>query len=257
MITNYQKSWFELGMVGVVLVVIIFGEWLGLIQPATAALERWSQPAVVKISQLVTTATQPLVLVKKSFNSARRVQELEQEYSQSLVKISELEYLAAENQELRQLLQAQEKITPVVIAAPVISHGQPSISVGQTDGVRAGQPILVAKMLVGLIKATSTHQSTVNLLFQNTTQPILAKTATGVEGLVIGDGKNILLTEIPKEAELVVGELVVTVGQEQIRSQLVVGRIQQLIDQPSAPIKQAILVQESSFYEASIAEVLP
>jgi cell shape-determining protein MreC len=144
-----------------------------------------------------------------------------------------------------------------VIVAPVISYGQPSISAGQTDGVKIGQPVLVAEMLVGLIKSTSTHQSTVDLLFQNTTSPILVKTESGVEGLVMGNGRDILLTEIPKEAEISIDELIVTVGQKQIRPQLVIGRIQQLIDQPSSPIRQAIIHQEISFYEALIVEVLP
>ncbi len=112
-------------------------------------------------------------------------------------------------------------------------------------------------MLVGLIKETSNYQSTVNLLFQNSTTPILVETESGVEGLMIGNGKNILLTEIPKEANIEVGEKVMTLGQEQIKPQLFVGQIQQIIDRPSSPIKEAIISQETSFYEASIVEVLP
>ena len=246
-----------MGIALIILAVVILGEWLGLVQPAVSVLEQLLQPAVVKTSQLMINANQPLVLLNKSFGAARRVQELEREYSQSLAKISELEYLEQENQELRRLLQTQEKTVEVVIAAPVISHGQPSISAGQAEGVKIGQPVLVAEILVGLIKSTTTHQSTVSLLFQHTTQPILVKTESGVEGLVVGNGKYILLTEIPKEAEISIGELVVTVDQEQIQPQLVIGQVQQLIDPPSAPIKQAIIHQNISFYEASIVEVLP
>jgi len=257
MFNNYQKLWFELGIITIIFMVAVLGEWLGLVQPATSFFEHMLQPAIVKTSGLMINSNQPFILFKKSFNSARRVQELEQEYSQSLAKISEVEYLEQENQELRRLLHAQEKTTTPVIVAPVISYGQPSISAGQTDGVKIGQPVLVAEMLVGLIKSTSTHQSTVDLLFQNTTSPILVKTESGVEGLVMGNGRDILLTEIPKEAEISIDELIVTVGQKQIRPQLVIGRIQQLIDQPSSPIRQAIIHQEISFYEALIVEVLP
>jgi cell shape-determining protein MreC len=256
MVSNYQKFWFELSITITIFVILFLGEWLGLMQPVTLVFERWLQPVVVKASQMVMTASQPVTLFKNSFDSARRVQELEKEYSYSLAKISELEHLQLENQELRQLLQAQEKVTPVVVAAPVISHGQPNISVGQVEGVKLGQPVLAAKMVVGLIKSISHHQSGVSLLSQNTTAPILVKTERGIEGLVVGDGKNILLTEIPKEAEVLVGDLVVTVGQEQIQSQLVIGRVRQLIDQPSAPIKEAVIEQEVSFYESSIVEVL-
>jgi len=256
MTSNYQKFWFELVIATTVFLILTFGEWLGIVRPAMSVFERALQPAVVKISQLVINATQPLVLFKKSFNSARRVQELEQEYSQSLAKISELEYLEKENQELRRLLQTRQKTAPVVVAAPIISLGQPSISIGRAANVKTGQPVLVAETLVGLIKSTSDYQSVVSLLSQHTAVPILVKTESGVEGLVMGNGKNILFTEIPKEAEISIGELVVTVGQEQIQSQLLIGRVQQVVDQPSAPIKQAIIQQEVSFYEASIVEVL-
>ena len=257
MVSSYQRFWVDSGIAATIFLVVVLGEWLGLVQPTVSFFERLLQPTVVQVSQVVAGANQPLVLLRKSFGAARRVQELEREYSQSLAKISELEYLEQENQELRRLFQTQEKTPAVVIAAPIISHGQPSISVGQDEGVVAGQPVLIAEMLVGLVKATTNHQSTVNLLFQNTTQPILVKTESGVEGLVVGNGKNILLTEIPKEAEVSVGERVMTIGQEQIQPRLVVGRIQQILDQPSAPIKQAVIHQETSFYEASIVEVLP
>jgi len=256
MASSYQKFWFELSIVITIFAILLLGEWLGLVQPIASVFERLLQPVVVKTSQMMMVVSRPVTLFKNSFNSARRVQELEQEYSYSLAKISELEYLQLENQELRQLLQTQEKMIPVVIAAPIISRGQPSISAGDEEGVEVGQPVLVAKMMVGLIKSTSSHQSVVSLLSHNTTSPILVKTKNGAEGLIVGDGKNILLTEISKEAEVSVGDLVVTVGQEQVRSQLVVGRVQQLIDRPSAPIKEAIISQEVSFYEASMVEVL-
>jgi len=257
MVGNYQKLWLELGIAAIIFIVLVLGEWLGLMQPVVSFFERMLQPTVVQVSQITAETNQPLILFRKSFGAARRVQELEREYSQSLAKISELEYLEQENQELRRLFQAQEKTVGTVIAAPIISHGQPSISAGKDEGILVGQPVLVAEMLVGLVKSTTTHQSTINLLFQNMTQPILVKTEGGIEGLVVGNGKNILLTEISKEADISIGERVITVGQEQIQPRLVVGRVQQLIDQPSAPIKQAIIHQEISFYEASIVEVLP
>jgi cell shape-determining protein MreC len=257
MADSYQKFWPELGIAAIIFIVMVLGEWLGMLQPVVSFFEHMLQPAVVQVSRVTAESNQPLILFRKSFGAARRVQELELEYSRSLAKISELEYLEQENQELRRLFQAQEKTTRTVIAAPIVSHGQPSISAGQDEGVLVGQPVLVAEVLVGLVKSTTNHQSIINLLFQNSTQPILVKTESGVEGLIVGNGKNILLTEISKEAEVAIGERVITVGQEQIQPQLVVGRVQQLIDQPSAPIKQAVIYQEASFYEASIVEVLP
>ncbi|MBT3249483.1 MAG: rod shape-determining protein MreC [Candidatus Pacebacteria bacterium] len=256
MVNSYQKIWLELGLVIAVFIIIFFGEWLGLVQPVISFFERGSQPALIRVDQIVAAANQPLVLLKSSLNASQQVKELEQAYSLSLARILELEYLESENNELRQLLQVQEKETPMKIAVPIISRGQPSISIGKADNVRVGQPVLVAEMLVGVIRSISDHQSVVGLLAQDNKTSILAKTESGVSGLVVGNGKNILLTEIPKEAQLSIGELVVTVGQEQIHPQLILGQVQQIIDQPSAPVKEAILTQKVSFYEASIVEVI-
>jgi len=239
----------------VLVMLTAIGEWLGFVQPLTSSLERFSKPALIKLSQLVGLMNQPMVLTKKSWHAARRVQDLEREYSHALATVSKLEYVEQENQELRRLLETQERPQSGVVASKAISYGLPSVSVGQVEGISVGQPVLAAQNLVGLIETVSVHQSRVSLLAQNITRPILAVTESGVEGIVVGDGKKILLTEIPKDVELTVGERVMTTGQEFIQPRLLIGQIQEVIDRPTAPTKQAIIKQLVSFYEAPILEV--
>lgn len=256
MTNKWRQSWMEMSLVTAIFLMLTLGEWLGVVQPLVAVGERVVVPRMVATNQWLAVVSRPLLLIKKSYHSARKVQELEQSYTQSLATISELEYLAQENQVLRQLLELKEKVGPMLITSPITSHGEPSLGLGAAAGVKTGQPVLSSQTLLGLIKTTTSHQAAVNLLFQNSIQPILVKTESGVEGLVIGDGKNILLTEIPREAEVVVGERVVTIGQEHIQPQLFVGQIQQVIDQPAAATKQAIINQEVSFYEVTMVEIL-
>ncbi|MFH1959081.1 MAG: rod shape-determining protein MreC [Patescibacteria group bacterium] len=256
MLNNRSSFFTEFFFIVILVAVIFLGEWLGLVRPLTSALERFSQPVLIRMSHLAMVINQPVAYVQKSFHAARRVQDLEKEYSYALATISRLEYVEQENQELRHLLETQERHKSAIVVSRVISYGLPSVSVGQAEGISPGQSVLASQTLIGLTKIISTHQSQVNLLAQNVTNPILAKTESGVEGIVIGDGKRILLTEVPKDAELTVGERVVTIGQELIQPRLLIGQVKEVIDRPSAPIKQAIIEQLVSFYEVPILEVL-
>ncbi len=99
----------ELGVVLLTLLIIVLGEWLGLVQPLASVLERSLQPIVIVTNELTINTKQPASFFKKSFGAAERVQQLEKDYTQSLAKIAELEYLAEENNELRRLLNTKEK----------------------------------------------------------------------------------------------------------------------------------------------------
>lgn len=255
MLSDRSKFWTELFFTTVLVLIIFIGEWLGLIAPLTSSLELVTQPALIRMKNWGAAINQPVSLTKKSFSAARRVQELEKDYSSALAMISKLEYIELENQELRRLLETQARPHPVIISSQVVSYGLPSVSVGKDSNVSKGQPVLAAQTLVGLIGEVSTHQSRVNLLDQKTYQPILAETESGIEGIIIGDGKKILFTQIPKDVELVIGERVVTSGQELISPRLLIGQIQEVIDKPAAPTKQAVIKQGVSFYETPILEV--
>lgn len=238
-------------------VLVLFGEWLGLVQPFNQALSFISRPILVRLDALVFQATQPLTLIPVSFKAARRVQQLEYDYSQALAEIAALKELEAENQLLRDMLQAAERPTAAVIAAPISAHGQPSLAVGSSHGVELGQSVVAAQTLVGVIAQVQPHQAQVKLLTELRNEPILAKTDSGIKGLIKGDGRQLLLTELPPEAEVKPGEKVVTLGQSQVRSGIFIGQVQQLLDQPSTPVKTAVIEQQVSFYEVGVVEVWP
>lgn len=276
----------KLGLAGIAILGV--GQIWGINQFLIKNLEKVSLPAMMFVEQRVSAISQPLQVLKQTFHAAERVKELEAQYTQSLAEISELEYLKVENQELREILDSEQSALAEqggsgesgsgeselgeesntggegssgggegrIIAAPIVSHGQSAIGVGEEQGIQVGQSVLASKLLVGVISETSAHQAIVQLLFQSQTQPILAKTQGGVEGLIVGNGRNILLTEIPQEEPLRVGERVVTIGQASIRPQLLIGEVAQIIEQASAPIKSAVIYQPTSFYSATLVEVL-
>lgn len=251
------SSWkTDLKVIVVVFIVLLLGEWLEINQSLRSVGETITNPSVIIANQLIIKISQPFFVLKKSFQAAQRLQKLELKYNQLLAHVSDLEYLEKENQELRHLLDFKKRSPSLVVATPITSHGQPSIGAGLDEGINVGQPVLAAESLLGVIKAVSNHQATITLLAQNSQQPILVVTQSGVEGLLMGDGKNLVLTEIPREAEISSGDRIMTVGQSKIPPRIFVGQIQQVIDRPSAPVKKAIVVQDVSFYEVAAVEVL-
>jgi cell shape-determining protein MreC len=86
-------------------------------------------------------------------------------------------------------------------------------------------------------------------------KPVLAKTVGGTMGLVRGDGRKILLTEVTQTLPLAIGELVVTVGQLQIEQNLVIGRVTSIQNDPANSVKQAVIEQLTSFFEVSLVEI--
>jgi cell shape-determining protein MreC len=99
------------------------------------------------------------------------------------------------------------------------------------------------------------NQSEIGLLSQESGPTILAKTESGVQGLIRGDGKRVLLTEIPVDVTLNVGERIVTQGQEGVAPNMFIGRISAVRNDPASAVQTALIEQLVSFYEASIVEV--
>jgi len=137
----------------------------------------------------------------------------------------------------------------------VVSLAYPAVAAGSQSGVRQGEMVTFQNTLLGVITQVSEHQSRVALLTRKDSVPILAKTSSGMQGIVTGNGKQVILTEVPHGIELNKDERVVTVGQEGIRRDVLIGVIGAVITRPSAPTQTAIVQQQVSFFDAPAVEI--
>lgn len=254
---NRAVKWSELATWFGMWLILVIGHWLGV----EANLKKWGQaalrPAIELSGQITYLATRPYIWLKAGYSRGQHLQQLELAYNQALAEISHYQAVEAENQTLRELLEAQDRPVPTVIATPVISYGIPTISVGVEEGIQPGQAVLAAQTLLGVVDIVSAHQSQLKLLHQLRDQSILVKTESGVEGLVRGDGRQVIMTEIPTQAEIVAGEKIVTAGQKNIPPNLFIGTVQESTTEATAPIQTVTVNQRISFYEVPIVEVLP
>lgn len=246
-------NWWVIVLVSGLLFLIEFVE---LDQPLRKPLEQVLQPGQRLAAQVATALQQPVNWVTSTHQTARKIQDLEIRYSEALAQLGEMQAIQEENQTLRQMLQNSDRsLTPTVIAAPIVSYGVPYINSGEAEGVTVSDMVLVAQALVGRVAKTTPHQSEVMLLSHPNSKPVLVKTESGATGIVVGNGKHMLLKEILSEVALQPGERVITTGQEGIAPDLLVGRIGTIKEDISAATQEATVEEIVSFYEARVVEI--
>lgn len=242
-------------LLGVSLILLV-AELFQLLTPIKDMAHYLIRPMLQFNIRLGQNLIQPAQRLKKMYKAAYRIQDLEREVAQSQAKLSQMQLLKEENQTLKQILEnADRDLEAVAVAAPLLSWSKPAVAAGQESGIEVNDSVLVENTMVGRIGQVKMSHSYVDLLKEEATQAVLAETESGVQGLVRGDGRRVLLTEIPNQAEVRVGERVTTLGQEGLEPGIYIGKIASIQSGHSDAVKVAVVEQFVSFYEAVIVEI--
>ena len=253
---NYQKVG-RYFLIIVVLVFIFLLDFLGLL--ALPNLRRLAINWQAANYRAISTLVRPVTQLKEFWQLRQRLEDLEYRYREASVQLTELAALREENQALRALLENSDRaLSKNLITKPISSFAKPVLAIGSDSGLQVGSLVLGEGNLLGIVEEVSQQQARVLLLINMLEQGIVAKTECGVMGIVKGDGRNILLTEVASEETLNLRERVVTVGQEGIPPDIFIGRIISLKEiNPAKSTQEAILQQDVNFYELSLVEVQP
>jgi cell shape-determining protein MreC len=253
---NHQKI-SRYFLVIVLLVFIFLLDFLKLL--ALPGLRRLAIDWQARNYQTILTLTQPVTKLKQFWQLRQKLEDLEYRYREASVQLTELEALREENQALRALLGTTDRaLGKKLVTRPISSFAKPVLAVGSDSGLQPGSLVLGEGNLLGVVDNVNQQQARVLLLKNMLDQGVVAKTESGVKGIVKGDGKNILLTEVASEETLKLRERVVTVGQTGIGPDIFIGRIVSLKElNPAKSTQQAILQQDVNFYELSLVEVQP
>jgi len=251
---NKKEYFFPLGLLMVILIFIF--DYFGLSVYLENFIGEVVKPVRVSSNQLVDSFEKPFFIMKRSINSARKVQMLENRYSEVLAQLSDLDELEKENQYLKNLLENSDRqARDIIITSPVVSHVGPSIGVGKKDGVEVGDLIFVAQTLVGQVSEVNDNYSRLHLVFQKDFVPLVAETSDGIKGLIKGDGKRVIFTEVISEDKPVLESRINTVGQVGVEQGLFIGQIGKEISQPSDSVKTYGVSQYIDFYQANLVEI--
>ena len=241
----------------VLLIFVFLLDFLGLLK--LSALRSGVIDWQAKNYQVMQVLTQPFAQLRQMWHLREKLEDLEYRYREASVQLTELEALREENQALRNLLENSDQVQKKsFITRPISSFAKPVLALGSDSALQVGSVVLGEGNLLGIIEELGKQQARVLLLKDMQTQGVVAKTESGVKGIVKGDGKDILFTEVLSEAELNLRERVVTIGQEGIGPDIFIGRIVSLQEQdPAKSTQTAILQQDVNFYELSLVEVQP
>lgn len=251
---SYKYNHLSVSFLLVLLLIAI--EFFGLSKYLENFLQPIFLPVQVQTRKIIDVVERPFFDFKRSVNSARKVQMLEYRYSEALAQLSDLQRLQNENRELKALLEnTDRKARDTVITSPVVSNIGPTIGVGRVDGIEEGNLVFVAQTLVGRVSKVEEHFSRINLIFQKDFKPLVVETSQGYKGLIKGDGKRAVITEMNADQVPENESRVVTVGQLGIEQGLFIGQIGQDISHPSDPIKSYVVNQYIDFYQAGVVEV--
>ena len=253
---NYQKVG-RYFLIIVVLVFIFLLDFLGLL--ALPNLRRLAINWQAANYRAISTLVRPVTQLKEFWQLRQRLEDLEYRYREASVQLTELAALREENQALRALLENSDRaLSKNLITKPISSFAKPVLAIGSDSGLQVGSLVLGQGNLLGVVEEVSQQQARVLLLKNMLEQGIVAKTESGVMGIVKGDGRNILLTEVASDETLNLRERVVTVGQEGIPPDIFIGRIISFKEiNPAKSTQEAILQQDVNFYELSLVEVQP
>ncbi|MDV2077088.1 rod shape-determining protein MreC [Marinobacter xestospongiae] len=128
--------------------------------------------------------------------------------------------LAAENNELRQLMNSSELLDDRVVVAEIVSVSpdpfshEVVINKGSRDGLSAGQAILDAHGLMGQVVQTSSFTSRVLLISDSSHAVPVEVVRNGLRAILLGNGDidALELVHVPDTADVREGDLLVSSG---------------------------------------------
>ncbi len=134
------------------------------------------------------------------------------------LQVERLKDLKEENQRLRRMLNFKERAPLRLIPAEIIGRGPERaansliIDVGEREGIRRNQPVIVADGLVGKVIGVRKARSTVLLLLDPECKASSFVERSGVYSIMECDGERCYLKGIPLYADVQEGDEVVTSG---------------------------------------------
>lgn len=179
---------------------------------------------IYPLRYLVNLPSQVTGWADESMSSHERLleenRELRQQQLRAQVSLQKLSILEKENERLRKMLSARPKVGELVLVAELLSidldpyKQQVVINKGREQEVYLGQPIIDAWGVMGQVIHLGNHSSTAMLISDPSHAIPVQVNRNGLRSTAFGTGHAGLLElrYIPHNAELEIGDLIVTSG---------------------------------------------
>jgi len=180
--------------------------------------------------------------------SGKRYQELSQELAKTYQQSAAIVQLEQENDVLRKELGiGKRELNEHLILASIIGQGSSFgrqtliINKGINDGLAGGEPVITSpNMLIGVVGNLFSRYAIVSLVTSNNFA-LPAQTQSGIKGVIKGSpGGQVIFDEVSQTMPLSQNDILVTTNQNPtIPGNMMIGRVQKIISQPTDIVKKA------------------
>nr|WP_297459255.1 rod shape-determining protein MreC [uncultured Halomonas sp.] len=164
-------------------------------------------------------------------------------------RVQRMASLTAENERLRELLNAAQRGDIPYITAELLSLDsdpfthQMVIDRGRSDGVYVGQPVMDASGLIGQVISVSAYNSRVLMIADASFAVPVQVNRNGLRFIVQGTGRydELDMLHVPDTADIRIGDLLVTSGLAgRFPEGYPVARVEEVIHDPGAPFAEVV-----------------
>jgi rod shape-determining protein MreC len=214
-------------MLGTLALLVVLGlvlDELGALAPLEGIFLHLTTP----IQRLIDGTTERVIDASSAWRDLRdlraRNEQLETLVDQLMIENVRLKEVDAQNEDLRRkldfaethpqyTLKAAEVVGRVIGSEPNNFMSVLIIDVGKRDGVEKGMPVVTERGLVGHIRSVGTNWSKVLLIIDPSSSVAALAQSSRAPGLVSGRlGQDLVMTYIPQEDSISVGDVVLTSG---------------------------------------------
>ncbi|MEO8581991.1 MAG: rod shape-determining protein MreC [Patescibacteria group bacterium] len=215
---------------------------------------RYPFEVLLKPGNLIETNLRQLSLVPTEFvhtvfRSERMIADLQIKNAQLQAQVAEAENAKKENEllkkELEKNTESNQDLFTSVLTARIIEAGVVTyLDKGVSNGVVSGGLVMSQQVLLGKIQSSDHFFSSVGTFSQGSWQTV-AKTQTGVKGIVTGKKGQVLFTQVSADQKLEKGDELYTLGSisDQVPPGLYLGQVQDMLEDVGAPVQTAIVDQ--------------
>ncbi|MDO4641122.1 MAG: rod shape-determining protein MreC [Neisseria sp.] len=159
--------------------------------------------------------------------------------------------LEKEVNELKAVLNLKQVSFERAIAAEVVSNGRNPFSdllvidKGSEEGIRTGDAVIDRNGLIGQVTQARRYSSDIRLISANELIVPVVVARSGIRSLIFGDGNQVSLRYFPTDADLKVGDMLLTSGIDSVYPAGI----------PVAQVKEAAKASGTPYYQTKLATI--
>lgn len=154
--------------------------------------------------------------VSGSGNSKAETDILRKKNAELMLEVSKLREYAFTSREVQSLLSyrdtSQFDLIPAKIISRVISSAASTVNInaGSDDGIKKGMPVINSDGLIGIVSEVAGHSASVRTILNSSLKIIVRNQSGRSFGVMKWTGEQLLVTNLPKTAEIAVGDRITT-----------------------------------------------